>query len=349
MSNYSFRTLEDIDESEYEDFLSRCPHALFYHSVKYKKFLKELLACDESDLIVEQNGKIVASLPLMKKQFSQGTVINSLPYFGSHGGILYTDLEPVDLLLEEYNRMIKKDDVISSTVISNPFAEIADFPFPHNHTDYRIGQYTPLPSQGQTDQIREQLLSSFESSTRRNINKATHSKIRISVDNTAMKKLEELHQENISAKNGLCKSTRFFNLIPEYFRQGHDYNLFVSHVDGEIVGALLLFYYKNTVEYFTPGLDEKYRTLQPLALIIFEAMVDAASRGFTTWNWGGTWESQEGVFRFKKKWGSLSRNYTYFTQLNSEELLEMAPEDLLKEFQNFYILPFSALKSEARV
>ena len=31
-------------------------------------------------------------------------------------------------------------------------------------------------------------------------------------------------------------------------------------------------------------------------------MASAAKRGMTRWNWGGTWLSQDGVYRFKKGW-----------------------------------------------
>jgi hypothetical protein len=78
-------------------------------------------------------------------------------------------------------------------------------------------------------------------------------------------------------------------------------------------------------------------------------MAEAAMRGFTTWNWGGTWESQEGVFKFKKKWGSHSKIYRYFTQLNAEGLLERKASDLLADFPNFYLLPFSKLHEAAKV
>jgi lipid II:glycine glycyltransferase (peptidoglycan interpeptide bridge formation enzyme) len=161
--------------------------------------------------------------------------------------------------------------------------------------------------------------------------------------------LEQLHRENITGKGGLCKSETFFDLIPKHFRPNEDYKIFTATLEGEIIAALLLFYFKNSVEYFTPAINEEVRQLQPLALIIYEAMVDAAKRGYTTWNWGGTWESQEGVFRFKKKWGSLSKNYRYFTQLNLTTLREKKASDLLADCPNFYVLPFSNLLEVTQV
>lgn len=341
--------LEKKNLDQYETFLTECPHALLYHSVRYKDFIKELLDCEECYLVAEERGEIRAALPLMSKEYPRGVLMNSLPYFGSHGSILYLESQGAEALLQAYNEILRAKDLISSTVITNPFAERVEFPFCYNYTDYRIGQFTPLPTGKDEAEVRERLCSNFESSTRRNINKATQSQIEIKVDNSALDTLERLHRANIQGKNGRCKSENFFKLLPKYFRADKDFKVYTALLHGEIVAALLLFYYKETVEYFTPGLNDLHRQLQPLPLIVFEAMVEAATRGFTLWNWGGTWQSQEGVYRFKKKWGSIEKKYSYYTKLNSKELLDLSSSELSEEFPDFYVLPFSALNTEVNV
>ena len=112
------------------------------------------------------------------------------------------------------------------------------------------------------------------------------------------------------------------------------------------MAGLLLLYFNKTVEYITPAIDADYRSLQPLSLILVEAMTDASRRGFIWWNWGGTWNTQMGLYRFKKKWGALERGYDYYTQLNDLSILEWSREKILEAFPNFYIIPFSALKTE---
>ncbi len=86
---------------------------------------------------------------------------------------------------------------------------------------------------------------------------------------------------------------------------------------------------------------------QPHAAILITAMVNAAERGFHTWNWGGTWTSQTGVYRFKRKWGARETSYRYFTQVNDVTLLQQTPQQLLDEYPDFYVVPFSALRREA--
>src|SRR5690606_25876230 len=102
--------------------------------------------------------------------------------------------------------------------------------------------------------------------------------------------------------------------------------------NGEKIAALLLFYYNKTVEYFTPAVVEKYRNLQPTALIIYQAMLDAHKQGYSNWNWGGTWLSQGGVYDFKKKWGTTEYRYFYYTNVIDETLYTSTKEYLLEKF-----------------
>ena len=52
---------------------------------------------------------------------------------------------------------------------------------------------------------------------------------------------------------------------------------------------MLLFYFKDTVEYFVPAIDIEWRKEQPLSALIHIAMYDAIKeKKIVKWNWGGT-------------------------------------------------------------
>ncbi len=74
--------------SEYEKFLLSNKEGLFYYSLKYRDFLKELLGCEEEYLVAVDGKNIIGILPLMYINGEYGRVYNSLPYYGSHGGII---------------------------------------------------------------------------------------------------------------------------------------------------------------------------------------------------------------------------------------------------------------------
>ena len=90
------------------------------------------------------------------------------------------------------------------------------------------------------------------------------------------------------------------------------------------------------------------REHQPTAAIILRAMQDAQSDGRRIWNWGGTWTSQTGVYRFKKKWGATEKRYSYHTYVRDDCVLAQSAEALSAGYPYFFVVPFAAL-SKVRV
>ena len=88
---------------EYDSFLLENENNLFYASVKYLLFLEKILECKSYVLIVLVNNSIVGCLPLMYKDGKLGRVYNSLPFYGSNGGVISHCLDATNLLLKKYN------------------------------------------------------------------------------------------------------------------------------------------------------------------------------------------------------------------------------------------------------
>jgi lipid II:glycine glycyltransferase (peptidoglycan interpeptide bridge formation enzyme) len=165
------------------------------------------------------------------------------------------------------------------------------------------------------------------------------------VDNEAMTFLVEVHEENMREIGGLAKSRNFFGALPQYFRPGQDYRLYVASLGGEPVAAIVVFFYNQTVEYYTPVVRKEYRDSQALSAVIFRAMCDASAAGYAWWNWGGTWLSQEGVYRFKSRWGTKDMPYRYFTSVHNPAVLKASPAELLAWYPSFFTVPFSLLSA----
>ena len=334
--------LDDSWHQKYTDFLKEIEGALLYHSIAYRNLLLELLQCESEYYIAVENEKVCGVLPLLKKKGAYGWVYNALPFYGSNGGILTTEERILRALIDKYNQIITVQDVASATMISNPLVKADLTKAKHDLVDERIGQFTKLDYPGDK---AESLMSAFHQKTRNMIKKALKSGVDVEIDNGQMSFVYELHEENIRAIGGKPKSKTFFDLIPKYFEAGKDFNIYLAQKDGKPIGALLLFYFKDTVEYFTPVIVEEYRTYQPLSLIIYEAMVQSACNGSTVWNWGGTWLTQEGVYRFKKRWGTADIPYYYYTKINNSELYMSSKETLLSEYENFFVIPFHYLSN----
>jgi hypothetical protein len=335
--------LDDGRTEAYARFLAGRDDALLYHSLPYRDLLVEHLgARAEYLLAVNGAGEVAGALPTMWLDTDAGSVLNSLPYYGSHGSVLADDDEARSLLLAAWGERARDPGTLSATLVTNPFSQRAIDPPAHNLTDSRISQVTTLPEGGTAP--RERVMAMIDGSARRNVQKAGREGAEVDRDASAMDTLRAIHESNIAALGGQAKSPEFFHAVGRHFARGQEYEVWVARMDGEVAAGLLVFYFNGTVEYFTPAVAHEHRSRQPLAAVLAEALADAVQRGFRRWNWGGTWDAQSGVFRFKRKWGAGDARYQYFIQLNDDSLRAHAPTELRARFGHFYVLPFSSIE-----
>ncbi|MBI3511397.1 MAG: peptidoglycan bridge formation glycyltransferase FemA/FemB family protein [Bacteroidetes bacterium] len=348
--------LKPEEAEQLNSFLLGSGNNLLYSSPCYLSLLQNYLSPVRMEVLRHfSNGKLAGYFPfVIRLNEKYGNVCNSLPYYGSNGGIITHSQLSVEeknevraSLLSLAEKKMKEYDCVSSTIITNPLdADTGNWirdHFKHDLVDERIGQLTPLPLKG--DEAEERLLKLFEDPRPRNIRRAQKENItvRFSNDPADLDFLFEVHQQNITAIGGIAKEKRFFDLIPSHFSE-KDFRIYVAELNGEKIAALLLFYFNETVEYFTPAVVEAFRQLQPSALLIYRAMLDAMNENFHWWNWGGTWLSQGGVYDFKKKWGTKDHPYFYYTRISDENILKHSKEELIREYPFFFVAPFGQLK-----
>ncbi len=339
--------LDNLEKEKYDNFLKKNNSTLFFASGSYKNLLAQILNAEPKYLLaVDDNDLIRGALPLMifrNQQF--GTVINSLPFYGSNGGLLGSDDDDVKkALLDQYKELLgKEENVISGTIVTSPFEKNNTFyesHLPVTFKDSRIGQITSFGTS-----TEDTLMDIFHYKTRNSIRKGIKEGITVSWENGLeyMSFLYETHKENMSKINISGKPQSFFELLPSYFKYGTEYRVYIAFYRNEPIAALLTFYFNKTVEYFTPVTIEHFREKQPMSVIIYEAMKDALGNNFSFWNWGGTGLNQTGVYDFKKKWGTSDFPYYYYTTLLKKDLSSYTKETLLQQFPYFYVVPFNAL------
>jgi len=328
-------------ESAYARFVQSHPAALISYTLPYRNFLLDLLGCQARYAMAVRNEEVLGVLPLMTLHGSFGSVLNALPYFGSSGAPLVTDAGAAELLMDWYCVEAAAAGVAAATMIGNPLAPAPTRP--HEHSDYRIAHITTLAGDGEP---ASRISALIDPSARRNVHKAHRCGTEVTIENDAFEALESLHRASMEAIGAQVKTRAFFEGVPRHFQPGIDYDLYIGRIDKAPVGALLIFYCGKTVDYFMPAASPEHRNSQPMAAILLEAMGEAARRGYTTWNWGGSWPTHESLQRFKAKWGGKPREYRYATNVGNAALLKATKEELLAQYPGFFVVPFQSLVKE---
>jgi len=297
--------IEMLDKTrylEYEDFLISHEQSLFYHSTRYKDFLEDLLGCESRYLLAYDKGKIAHQV-----------------------------------LFREYNQFVTSNNVVSSTVVENPINLLTTAPI-HNMKDSRIGQLTSI---GGYENYEEAIFKIIDGNRRNEIRRAQKHEVTIIEDNSQIDFIRLVHQNEMKKHNRKFKTDEFFCKIHKHFEPGEDFKIFIAYRENRPVAGLLMFYFNKTAEYFMPIVLEEERIFQPMSLILYHALLDAMKRHFKWFNWGGTWLTQEGVYRFKKQMGAIDYPYQYYTQINKLDILKKNPDDILKIYNDFYVYNFS--------
>ncbi|WP_431098458.1 GNAT family N-acetyltransferase [Polaromonas aquatica] len=351
--NFTVELLTEDTEPEYEAFIASIPTALIYASLRYRNLLRDFLGGADDRYLIARNSaaQIVGVLPAFVKSIpGKVGVANSMPFYGSHGGPIIREgnAQVGQLLLKYFNDLAVQMGCGSSTIIFSPLTakhDVKEWGANVKVTDSRIGQMTRLPEN--SDEPRSAVMTFLQPKTRNMVRKAEKLGVTVAHSETvaAMQFLSDTHASNMLELGGLAKPKLFFELLTKHFRYGSDYRIYTATIEGAPIAGLLLFYFNRTVDYFTPVIVKEHRSTQALSMLISHAMADAVAEGMTWWNWGGTWHSQSGVYKFKQSWGAIDMPYHYSTTIMDKSLLEQSKEDLIRDYPYFYVAPFAWLKA----
>ena len=352
MSGILITELEPHDAESYQSLLGADERTMIYPTLEFRSFLLAAVGGEAVTLAAWRDGEMVGALPVFIREDDRfGRVINSQPWYGSHGGCTLRDSADTGVrraLLQEYHRRYCRDNLLSGTMILTPEEEGAFEQYQALlqplETDYRIGQINTLPGPGEN--LHDRLLASFEQKTRNLVRKSLKQEYEVVQTNDAWAWdiLHAMHVENMQAMGGKAKPvvhmTAIQEHIPEKWRK-----ILVALKDGQPVAALLLLYFNRTIEYIMPVIKVEHRSEQPLSFLIYHGMMAGIENGYRRWNWGGTWETQKTLHHFKAGWGCDDVRYSYCIN-GSEESRRVISRHLgaLQDvFPFYYLFPFSKL------
>jgi len=331
-----------------DDFLNEAEDHFIYIT---KPFLEVLLKTTGGELwyiYVKNDDSIVGYLPvIIYKNQKYGNIANSLPFFGTNGSLVVknslTDSQKLDVkkeLLTAFEKLCKDQTCVFSCVITSPFDSLAEeFNkwYKPDFIDYRIGQITPLKYYSNESEIKKNIAHGAIYSYKKG--KKNCSLRTLNEDD--LDSIMDVHSKHMNAINGSAKNRDFFeNLLKlkesEFTGIFHENNL---------IGFIVFLRYRNIVNYYTVSYTEENYKFDGTAFAIYETMLDSLQKGYEYFDFGGTWETQENVYNFKKKYAAEDFKYYYLIkEISNNDIKGLTPEQLLVEYPFFYVLPFNELK-----
>jgi len=323
------------------------PRTLIYSSPMFTDFLSFALGIPIKTLIARDDGKPSGILHYAELEGTFGRVINSLPWYGTHGGCVCIPSAPSQVrsaLLEEFKRLTAEEDVLTSCLVMSPHEEpLKDFyvqKLEPEATDERIGMFCPLLASD------DEQLTIMHQKTRNLVRKSLKLELDIRSDDSieAWNFLITTHKANLDAIGGVAKPRQHFEALRATIPLSNR-ELLIASRNGEPVAALLTLRFNETVEYLVPAVQVEHRSTQAMSRLIWEGMRRAAAAGYAWWNWGGTWKSQESLLRFKSRWGGVALPYSYLincSEENRKTIVREAP-GVFASHEFFYLYPRNML------
>ena len=353
MANIQPYTFTELEKFGLEQFLLQDPLNLIYCTPKYISLVEKISGAPHKVLAKIEGNQIKGLMSFIEKEGPFGKVINSLPYYGSHGGVITDDLQTEKEILEAFVNYCNANSVISATIIPSFFKENTELYsgfFEPDFEDERIGQFVNMSEikTGTKEEIGERLMEKFHSKTRGHIRKAIKSEVSVKVNSgkEVLDFLKHTHEVNCKAINIVAKTDSFFYGLHEIFEEDKDFKIYTAWHNDKPIAAMLCLYYNGTIEYYCPATIEEFRVLQPLSLLAYNAMIDGVVNGYKYWNWGGTSLTAQGVYDFKARWGTTDKNYKYYTRVFDKSIYKLKKEDIMANYPYFFVIPFNKIQHE---
>lgn len=343
------------DRDAWDDAMARTQPFPMYFTSWFTDFACDVAGGTRIERSVSGGDGPLATMVLASRDDDQfGRVLNSLPWFGSYGGVALAPEAPARARTQVLDgvRPLIEDPSVGFTAINlvpSEMAHISEYVqvlSPRKLVPRRT-QVTTLPT-GRAA-LEESLMSRFHPKARNAIRKGLGQGFRVDVEDTdeAWAALAALHAASMARIGGRAKSTETLRRLREYVPPGNR-RLAVAHSQGGAVAALLTTRVGSTVEYLVPTVHAEFRATQALSALIWHEMLEASATGARWWNWGGTGWQQETLLSFKSRLGGTVVEYATLVWCTDQALRILRDLDgkLPSRLLDYYLYPFPELHQE---
>ncbi|MCS6944243.1 MAG: FemAB family PEP-CTERM system-associated protein [Sutterellaceae bacterium] len=290
LAQLAVRNYRDSDRTRWEEFVSHCPQATFFHRIGWKDINESVLRHRTHYLLAERAGAVVGVLPLVEvKSLLFGHALVSAP-FAAHCGVAALDADAAAVLrdaavwtarglgvahLELRNRQVQQPD------------------WPRVDDLYYVFRKPIAPT------VEANLLA-IPRKQRAMVRKGMARGLRSTIDD-GVDRFFALYADNVHRHGTPPLPKRYFVALRATF--GADCEvLTVETADGTPVSSVLSFYFRDEVLPYFAGDVPQARDLAANDFKYWELLRRACERGYKVFDYGRS-KRDTGPFAFKKNWG----------------------------------------------
>ncbi len=286
----SVRGFADDDRSRWDDFVSRCSDATFFHRIGWKDIIEDCFGHRTHYLLAEQDAQVVGVLPLAEvRSFLFGHALVSLP-FCAYGGVASAEPEAI-VALHAAARQLGEKLGVEHLELRNRAVREPTWPRQDLYARFR------KPILPDVDANLTAIPRKQRAMVRKGIGRGLASRIDSDVG-----RFFSLYADNVHRHGTPPLPKRYFEALRSTFDRDSEV-LTVTEPGGRAVSSVLSFYFRDEVLPYYAGDVAEARELSANDFKYWELLRRACERGLHFFDYGRS-KRGTGAFAFKEHWGA---------------------------------------------
>lgn len=287
-----YTTTEELDQSTWDAFVDRHPHATSYHLYRWKQVIEESFGHRTHYLAaLDGGGTVRGVLPLVHmKSALFGNFLVSVP-FVNYGGLLCASDGARDRLLHAAEAL-RREVAAQHVELRHLASGVAGLP----SKEHKVTMVLPLEGS------EEAQWSGFNAKLRNQVRKAEKGGLTFHMGGIELlDAFYRVFSRNMRDLGTPVYGKHFFRSVlaalPERTR------IAAVSSEGRVIAAGILYWYRGAMEMPWASSIADYKPLCPNNLLYWEAIRFAIGNGCRTFDFGRS-TPHEGTYNFKKQWGA---------------------------------------------
>ncbi|MGA8262921.1 MAG: peptidoglycan bridge formation glycyltransferase FemA/FemB family protein [Ignavibacteriaceae bacterium] len=308
----------------------------FFHTSHWTKLIAETYGYTPVFQVIKEDNEVIGILPLMEvNSFITGKRGISLP-FSDFSNPLVLDSGQFNRLLESAKEYGKKSKW--------KYLEIKGA---HDYFPAGTDSYVEYEHIIDFDGNEERLFSGFDSTTKRNIRKATKEDVQV-YQSQSLESVNRFYKLNSMTRqrHGLPPQPySFFKNLYNIVLKDNLGTVFLAEHGGKVIAGAVYLHIGKKALYKYGASDMKHQNLRANNLVMWEAIKWYNSKGFVEFSFGKTEPDNEGLRRFKNGWSVRElESHTYKFDLYENKFLKFSTQTSGFHNKIFNKLPLSVLE-----